>query len=68
MPVVTTPYILIGTAKADWTAYLNKNLMGTTGTEKSFHEFVKFGKAAKSDRAESVLERVRLAGVSPLSA
>ena len=31
---VTTPYILIGTTKADWTAYLNKNLMGSVDTEK----------------------------------
>jgi len=50
---VTTPYILIGTTKADWTAYLNKNLLGSLAdTEKALHDFMKFGKAAKSRRAD----------------
>jgi hypothetical protein len=48
----TTPYILIGTSKADWTAYLNKNLMGSADTKKALHEFMKFGKAAKSRRSD----------------
>lgn len=45
---VTTPYILIGTTKADWTAYLKKNLMGSADTKGVLHTFMKFGKAAKS--------------------
>ena len=40
----TTPYILIGTSKADWTAYLKKNLMGSADTEKALYDFMKFGK------------------------
>lgn len=49
---VTTPYILIGTSKEDWTAYLNKNLLGAADPKKALHEFMKFGKAAKSSRAD----------------
>lgn len=49
---ITTPYILIGTSKEDWTAYLNKNLLGAADTKKALHEFMKFGKAAKSRRAD----------------
>ena len=45
---VTTPYLLIGTTKADWTAYLKKNLMRSADTKKALHEFMKFGKAAES--------------------
>lgn len=41
---VTTPYILIGTTKADWTAYLKKNLLGSADTPKALHAFMKFGK------------------------
>ena len=41
---VTTPYILIGTNKADWTAYLKKNLLGSADTPKALHDFMKFGK------------------------
>jgi hypothetical protein len=48
----TTPYVLIGTTKADWTAYLKKNLLGSAETEGSLHDFMKFGKAAKSRRAD----------------
>jgi hypothetical protein len=48
----TTPYILIGTTKANWSAYLKKNLLGSTDTNKALHDFMKFGKAAKSDRAD----------------
>ena len=40
----TTPYILIGTSKADWTAYLKKNLLGSADSEKALYEFMKFGK------------------------
>ena len=49
---VTTPYILIGTSKADWTAYLKKSLLGSSDTKKALHEFMKFGKAAKSRRPD----------------
>jgi hypothetical protein len=49
---VTTPYVLIGTTKADWMAYINKNLLGSTDTQKALHDFMKFGKAAKSRRAD----------------
>ena len=48
---VTTPYILIGTTKEDWTAYLKKSLMGSADMKEALHEFMKFGKAAKSRRA-----------------
>ena len=41
---VTTPYILIGTTKADWTAYLKKNLLGSADKEMALHDFMKFGK------------------------
>ena len=44
----TTPYVLIGATKTDWTAYLKKNLMGSADTKKALHEFMKFGKAAHS--------------------
>jgi len=42
--VVTTPYVFIGTTKADWTAYLNKNRLGSVDTQKALHAFMKFGK------------------------
>jgi hypothetical protein len=44
---VTTPYILTGFGKADWTAYLNKSLIGLTAPEKRrrLHEFLKYGRA-----------------------
>jgi hypothetical protein len=45
---VTTPYILIGTTKADWTAYLKKSLLGSADKEKVLHDFMKFGKEPKS--------------------
>lgn len=35
-----------------WTAYLKRNLMGSVDTQKALHEFMKFGKAAKSRRAD----------------
>ena len=40
----TTPYVLSGFCKADWTAYLNKSLLGSADTRKALHEFLKFGK------------------------
>jgi len=49
---VTTPYVLIGTTTADWTAYLNKNLLGSAEPQKALHDYMKFGKAAKSRRAD----------------
>ena len=47
-----TPYVLIGTSKADRTAYLKKNVMGSADTQKALHDFMKFGKAAKSSRVD----------------
>jgi hypothetical protein len=42
----TTPYVLTGFGKADWTAYLNKSLIGLTTPEKRrrLHEFLKYGR------------------------
>ena len=48
----TTPYILIGTSKADWTAYLNKSLLGSPNPKQALHEFMKFGKKARSPKAD----------------
>jgi hypothetical protein len=41
---VTTPYILMGFGKADWTAYLSKSLIGLTAPEKRrrLHEVLKY--------------------------
>lgn len=46
----TTPYILTGFGKADWTAYLSKSLIGLTDPEKRrrLHEFLKYGREANS--------------------
>ena len=43
---LTTPYILMGFGKADWTAYLSKSLIGLTAPEKRrrLHEFLKYGR------------------------
>jgi hypothetical protein len=49
---VTTPYILMGTTKVDWTAYLKKSLLESADMEKGLHEFMKVGKAAKSRKAD----------------
>ena len=42
----TTPYILTGFGKPDWTAYLSKSLIGLTAPEKRrrLHEFLKYGR------------------------
>ena len=48
--VFTTPYVLIGATKADWTAYLKRSLPGSGDTRKALHEFLKFGKAASSQK------------------
>ncbi len=42
----TTPYILMGFGKADWTAYLSKSLIGLTTPEKRgrLHEVLKYGR------------------------
>ncbi len=44
--VLTTPYILMGFGKADWTAYLSKSLIGLTGPEKRrrLFELLKYGR------------------------
>jgi hypothetical protein len=48
----TTPYVLIGATKTDWTAYLKKSLLGSADTRKSLHEFLKFGKAPHSRKPD----------------
>jgi hypothetical protein len=42
----TTPYVLTGFGKADWTAYLSKSLIGLTAPEKRrrLHELLKYGR------------------------
>jgi hypothetical protein len=44
--VFTTPYVLTGFGKADWTAYLSKSLIGLTAPEKRrrLHELLKYGR------------------------
>jgi hypothetical protein len=44
--VFTTPYILMGFGKADWTAYLSKSLIGLTAPEKRrrLGELLKYGR------------------------
>lgn len=43
--VFTTPYVLLDTTKADWTAYLKRSLIGTPhgGTPQGLYEFLKYG-------------------------
>jgi hypothetical protein len=43
---LTTPYVLLGFGKADWTAYLSKSLIGLTAPEKRrrLHELLKYGR------------------------
>jgi hypothetical protein len=43
---LTTPYILMGFGKADWTAYLSKSLIGLTAPEKRrrLHGLLKYGR------------------------
>jgi hypothetical protein len=36
----TSPYVLIGATKSDWTAYLKKSLLGSADTRKALHEFL----------------------------
>ena len=48
----TTPYVLIGATKTDWTAYLKKSVLGAADTRKALHEFLKFGKAAHSRKPD----------------
>jgi len=48
----TTPYVLLGFGKADWTAYLNKSLLGAGDTKQALHQFLKFGKAAYSRKPD----------------
>jgi len=43
---LTTPYVLLGFVKPDWTAYLSKSLIGLTAPEKRrrLHELLKYGR------------------------
>jgi hypothetical protein len=50
--VFTTPYVLIGATKTDWTAYLKKSLPGSADIRKGLREFLKFGKAAYSRKPD----------------
>ena len=52
--LLESPYVLIGATKRDWTAYLNKSVLGMGGgdTRKGLHEFLKFGKAPRSRRPD----------------
>jgi hypothetical protein len=50
--VFTTPYVLLGATKTDWTAYLKKSLLGASDTRKALHELLKFGKAAHSRKPD----------------
>jgi hypothetical protein len=43
---------MIGATKSDWPAYLKKSVLGSADTRKALHEFLKFGKAAKSRRPD----------------
>src|SRR5206468_1215863 len=72
--VFTTPYILTGFGKADWTAYLSKSLIGLTAPEKRrrLHEFLKYGGEAGRPRRVpeewpegGLRDRVGLQGVPP---
>jgi hypothetical protein len=44
--VFTTPYVLTGFGRADWTAYLSKSLIGLTAPEKRrrLHDLLKYGR------------------------
>lgn len=41
--VLTTPYILGGYAKADWVAYLKKQLLGAIDQRTALRELLKYG-------------------------
>jgi hypothetical protein len=41
--VFTTPYVLIQASKADWAAYLNKNIMSASDSRQALSEFLKYG-------------------------
>jgi hypothetical protein len=41
--LMTTPYILLAASKADWTAYLKKQVLGKQDERKALHEFLKYG-------------------------
>ncbi|MCY2952932.1 MAG: hypothetical protein NTU53_13295 [Planctomycetota bacterium] len=40
---VTTPYVLLNASRADWIAYLNKNILGVADLRQALHEFLKYG-------------------------
>ena len=60
----TTPYVLTGFGKADWTAYLSKSLIGLTAPEKRR----RLARVPEVWSGAGLLERVRLQGVPPPSA
>jgi hypothetical protein len=44
----TTPYVLLGATKTDWTAYLNKSVLRSADKRTALHAFMKFGKSPYS--------------------
>ncbi len=48
----TTPYVLMGAAKTDWSAYLNKSVLGSADNRQALNEFLKFGKSARSRKPD----------------
>lgn len=50
--VITTPYVLLGATKVDWVAYLKKSILGSSDMRKALHQFLKYGKASVSRKAD----------------
>ncbi len=41
--VMTTPYVLIGSSREDWTAFLNRSLLDVADKHRGLHELLKYG-------------------------
>jgi hypothetical protein len=41
--VFTTPYVLVDASKADWVAYLNKNILEASDSRQALYDFLKYG-------------------------
>ncbi len=48
----TTPYVLLGATKTDWTAYLNKSVLRSADTRTALRAFMKYGKAPHSRKPD----------------
>lgn len=46
--VLTTPYVLLGASREDWTAYLHRSLLDTADIPRGRHDLLKYG----SDRVD----------------